>query len=74
ELGATEDDLKLLDGIDEGDQSEQEFDFKDDDTKDGAFGNELESFMKNLGFTGQVDVVDDDIVAKEEPIPEEDLE
>lgn len=66
ELGATEEDLKLLKDVkDNDDLSEEEFDFKDD-KKDATFGSDLQSFMKGLGFSGQVDVVDDKVVEEEE--------
>lgn len=78
-LGATEEDLELLKDVDEGEESEQEF--NDDGTKlDKSFGDDLSKFMKGIGLgNGEAMVVDDDEVEEEVPelvesIQEEDEE
>lgn len=53
ELGASVEDLKLIEGLDDDeDQSEQEF---NDVKMDKQFGNDLKKFMKNLGLGKNVD-------------------
>lgn len=67
-LGATEEDLKLLEGIESDDEkSEQEFEV--DDTKlDKSFNNDLSKFMQGIGLgDGEAIVVSDE---EEEEVPE----
>lgn len=50
-LGATEDDLKLVNDLDVQDESEQEFDDNDSkNTPNKELTKELSEFMKNIGF------------------------
>ena len=52
-LGASEEDLKLIQGLSDDDdaKSEQEFDaVADEDADDKGFKNDLQNFMKNVGF------------------------
>ena len=48
-LGATEEDLAMLSGVEEGEDSEQEFDVSDAKL-DKAFGDDLTNFMKGIGL------------------------
>lgn len=57
-LGATEDDLALLEGVDDGEGSEQEFDAED--TVDATLTSELSSFILGIGMD----------LAREEEVPE----
>lgn len=66
-LGASEEDLALLDGLNEED-SEADF---EDASNDAALNNDVSNFMKGLGFLGEVDVVSDE-EPEEEPEEEED--
>lgn len=75
ELGATEDDLKLVEDLNEDDDQLSEQEFNDDDKVDNKLNSELSDFMKTIGLTGRkVDeiVVDDesedapDLVEEEE--------
>ncbi|KAF3986097.1 hypothetical protein FT663_01083 [Candidozyma haemuli var. vulneris] len=66
-LGATKEDLALVNGLNE-DQSDEEF---ADAGTDKNLNSELASFMKGLGLSGEVDVVEDDDVSElEEDIPD----
>ena len=58
-LGATDEDLKLLEGLnDDKDASEQEFD--DEGNADVEFQNDLKKFIKTIGLKEQeVDVVEE---------------
>lgn len=58
-LGATEDDLALLEGVDDGEGSEQEFDAED--AVDATLTSELSSFIKGIGL---------DLAREEEEVPE----
>jgi len=65
ELGATEEDLKLIEGIDDGEESEQEFNDVEKPL-DKGFKNDLTSFMKGLGLDkGEPVIVKDDDVEPE---------
>ena len=64
-LGATEEDLALLKGIEDGEDSEQEFD-GDSKSIDKTFSTDLSQFMKGIGLgKGEAVVVEDD-----EAVPE----
>lgn len=64
-LGATEEDLALLNGVEEGEESEQEFD-SNDGKVDKSFGDDLSQFMKGIGLgSGEAIVIDDDEVEPE---------
>lgn len=72
ELGATEDDLKLVADV-EIDENQSEQEFADDDSKvsGGKFTKDLKNFMKTLGFnkegsTQQVEEDDDEEEEEEE--------
>lgn len=83
-LGASEEDLKLIQGLSDDDdaKSEQEFDaVADEDAGDKGFKNDLQNFMKNVGFDQHKleDVDDDDIEeestsSKESKIPAQEKE
>mgnify|MGYP003433828497 FL=1 len=83
-LGASEEDLKLIQGLSDDDdaKSEQEFDaVADEDADDKGFKNDLQNFMKNVGFDQHKleDVDDDDIEeestsSKESKIPAQEKE
>lgn len=62
-LGASEADLALLEGVSEGEESEQEF--NDSSAKlDKSFGDDLTKFMKGIGLgNGEAVVVDDEEVS-----------
>ncbi|KAI5950495.1 MAK21 [Candida theae] len=65
-LGATEEDLKLLQGI-ESDDEKSELEFDDDSKLDKEFGNDLSKFIKDIGLgNGEPIVVDDESVDEEE--------
>lgn len=66
-LGATDEDLKLVEGIEsDDDKSEQEFD--DDSQLDKTFSADLSKFMKGIGLgEGEAMVVSED---EEEEVPE----
>lgn len=72
ELGATEEDLKLLEGLSDGETSEQEFD--NDASVDKGFSDDLSKFMKDIGFSNSGPVVVDDDELSEEEVEEEDEE
>lgn len=78
-LGATEEDLALLKGIEEGEDSEQEFD-GDSKSIDKTFSTDLSQFMKGIGLgKGEAVVVDDvedvpELVDEEEEEEEDDQE
>lgn len=55
-LGASEEDLKLIQGVDD-DLSETEF---GDSTTEKELSSDISKFMKGLGFSGEVEVVDDE--------------
>jgi ribosome biogenesis protein MAK21 len=68
ELGATEDDIKLVSNIadQDDDLSEQEFD--DDNKEDEKLNSELSSFMKTIGLSNhKVDVIETDDEEAEVP-------
>ena len=79
ELGATEEDLKLVESLNDEDdfKSEQEFDGDDEvenegNNKDNSLSNDLKSMMKQIGLSSfQVEDVPD---TKEEEKVEEDVE
>ncbi|KAM9927495.1 hypothetical protein OXX59_002504 [Metschnikowia pulcherrima] len=56
-LGATEEDLKLVEGVDEEAELEAELSGNDGDKKLTA---DLSNFMNGLGFTGEVDIAEDE--------------
>ncbi|KAG5422109.1 MAK21 [Candida metapsilosis] len=59
-LGATEEDLKLLQGIDD-DDDKSEIEFDDDSKLDKEFGNDLNNFIKDIGLgNGELVIVEDD--------------
>ncbi|CAI4058019.1 hypothetical protein SKDZ_04G2850 [Saccharomyces kudriavzevii ZP591] len=75
-LGASEEDLELIQGLSDDDDdahSEQEFDAgADEGTNDKGFNNDLQSFMKDIGFDKhKLEDVDDedgeDLTKSEEP-------
>ncbi|CAH6722088.1 ribosome biogenesis protein Mak21p [[Candida] jaroonii] len=73
-LGATEEDIALLNGVDEGEDSEQEFNGNEDndDIKD-----DLKAFIKGIGLKGEVEIVEDIpelVEGDEEEVEEEDVE
>ncbi|CCH45784.1 Ribosome biogenesis protein [Wickerhamomyces ciferrii] len=71
ELGATEEDLKLLDGVNDDEDSEQEFD-NDDKKLENGFKDDLSKFMQGIGLgKGEVQVVEDSEVEEEEAEEEE---
>ena len=77
-LGATEEDLALLAGVEDGEDSEQEFD-EVDGKLDSKFSEDLTNFMKGIGLgNGEAVVVDDDevpeLVEEEEEEEEDDDE
>lgn len=74
-LGATEEDLALLNGIEDGEDSEQEFE-TDSKGIDKAFSTDLSQFMKGIGLgKGEAVVVDDDDNDDEVPeLIEDDIE
>jgi ribosome biogenesis protein MAK21 len=73
ELGATEDDLKLLQGVDEGEESEQEF--NDDGAIEKGLSNDLSKFMSDIGLdVGKVQIVADDEVPELQEDDEEEQE
>ncbi|KAI5952835.1 MAK21 [Candida jiufengensis] len=70
ELGATEEDLKLLQDFESDDNSEIEF--NDDEANgskvDSTFGNDLNNFMKNIGLgNGEALVIEEDEEDEQEP-------
>ncbi|CAN3501578.1 ribosome biogenesis protein Mak21p [Diutina catenulata] len=73
-LGATEEDLKLIEGLADSD-SEQEFESKGDDKSLQA---DLAKFYQGIGFSGNAEVVDDDEASEaedasdDEPAPKKD--
>lgn len=70
-LGASEEDLKLVSGV-EDELSEAEF---GDSTTEKELTSDISKFMKGLGFLGKVDVVSDDEVAEaNEQQEEEEIE
>ncbi len=78
ELGATEDDLKLLENVDEGEESEQEFGANDISLENG-FKDDLSKFMSGIGLgKGEPVIVADDEVepelVEEEEEEEDDVE
>lgn len=61
-LGATEEDLKLLQGI-ESDDEKSEIEFDDDSKLDKEFGNDLSKFIKDIGLgNGEAVVIDDESI------------
>ncbi|CCK72315.1 RNA-binding ribosome biosynthesis protein MAK21 KNAG_0J02350 [Huiozyma naganishii CBS 8797] len=68
-LGASENDLELLEDLPEDDASEQEFDVPEEKV-DEKFSTDLQKFMQNIGFDKHAleDLKDED-VADEEEIP-----
>lgn len=64
-LGATEEDLALLKGVKEGDDSEEEFN-DEGTTDDKSFNSDLAKFMQGIGL-GNGDV---EVVEEEEEIPD----
>ncbi|RCK57555.1 Ribosome biogenesis protein MAK21 [Candida viswanathii] len=70
-LGATEEDLKLLEGIESDDEkSEQEFDV-DDEKLDKSFNSDLSKFMQGIGLgDGEAIVVNEDEEEEEEEVPD----
>lgn len=64
-LGASKEDLALIKGLKE-DNSDEEF---ADEGTDKTLNSDLASFMKGLGFSGEVDVVEDAELS-EEDIPD----
>ncbi|GMF59123.1 unnamed protein product [[Candida] boidinii] len=61
-VGATEEDLKLIEGLESGDESEQEFDDDHKAPKDKAFKDDLNSLLKELQLPG----LDASIVAEDD--------
>lgn len=75
-LGASEEDLELIQGLSDDDddaKSEQEFDAAaDEDADDKGFKNDLQNFMKDVGFDKhKLEDVDDDDVEEESPSSKE---
>ena len=66
-LGASEEDLELLRGVDD-EQSETEF---GESQVDESLNNDLSKFMKTLGFPNEVPTVNDDALKDEEAEEEE---
>ena len=69
-LGASEEDLELLRGVDD-EQSETEF---GESQVDESLNNDLSKFMKTLGFPNEVPTVNDDALKDEEAEEEEEEE
>lgn len=65
-LGASKDDIALIAGLNE-DQSDEEF---ADAGNDKALNADLATFMKGLGFPGEVDVVQDEDLSEPEDVPD----
>lgn len=74
-LGATEEDLKLLEGLndDKEDASEQEFDDEGNDG-DAGFQDDLKKFIKNIGLNENYAAVVEEEPQLDEEILEEDKE
>ncbi|SGZ47869.1 CIC11C00000001171 [Sungouiella intermedia] len=66
-LGATEEDLELLNGLDD-DESETEF---GDSSNDKTLASDISKFMTGLGFLGEVEVVSEEEEQEEEEEEEE---
>lgn len=71
-LGASEEDIKMLEGLDE-EESEAEF---DDEPVDKSLASEVSDFIKGLGFLGEIEIVDEkdakqDIHEEEPEVTEE---
>lgn len=62
-LGATKEDLALVKGLND-DQSDEEF---EDEGSDKKLNAEVAQFMKGLGLSGELQVVEDDEVEEEIP-------
>ncbi|CAI5758639.1 unnamed protein product [Candida verbasci] len=74
ELGATEEDLKVLQDIESDENSEQEFSDVEDTKLDKNFGNDLSKFIKDIGLKNVGPEIVEEQNESEEEMIEEGLE
>ncbi|KAI5959129.1 MAK21 [Candida pseudojiufengensis] len=78
ELGATEEDLKLLEDLDENDDDQSEIEINDDDETnskvDSSLNGDLSKFMKDIGLgNGEAVIVDEEELEDEDEVDGEEV-